>query len=68
MTMTAALPRLRSSIFGNLNWESGRPAQRHKAGTGCAALDDALGGGFRYGDGGVSCISGDTGTGKTLVS
>ena len=66
--MAAARPRLASAIFDEFNNRNHHPAKRQKVGTGCAALDGALDGGFHYGSRGLSCISGDTGTGKTLVS
>ena len=68
MGMAAARPRLASAIFDVLNsrWESGSQPKKRRLGTGCTSLDDALKGGFIYGDGSVSCVSGDTG--KNTVS
>lgn len=66
--MTAAEPRLASTILGHLDWEFSRPAKRRRLRSGCTTLDEALSGGFAYGDGSVICINGDTGAGKTLVS
>ncbi|KAL9094625.1 MAG: hypothetical protein Q9165_003185 [Trypethelium subeluteriae] len=54
--MTAARPHLASAIFDNSNGNFGRPHKRRKVGTSCTALDDALAGGFSYGDGGATII------------
>ncbi|KAI9664084.1 MAG: hypothetical protein M1821_007575 [Bathelium mastoideum] len=68
MAMMAARPRLASAIFDDLSDVLRYPAKRRRVGTGCTTLHEAIGGGFKYGDGGVTCISGDVGTGKTLIA
>lgn len=57
------LPDVRSDLGEPL-----RSARRRKrVGTGCVAVDDVLGGGLAYGEGGVCCISGEQGGGKSVV-
>lgn len=64
-----AEPILASTLYSVLsdNLADGRHYKRRKIGTGCAAIDDALGGGLTYGDGGVCCMSGEAGTGMQEV-
>lgn len=62
---------LASSLFVGLDFDveshDDRPILR-RTGTGCMAIDAALDGGIAHGKGGVCCISGDRGVGKTGVS
>ncbi|KAF2455951.1 P-loop containing nucleoside triphosphate hydrolase protein [Lineolata rhizophorae] len=44
------------------------PTSKIRVGTGCAVIDDALCGGFSHALGGISCISGGSGTGKTTIA
>lgn len=44
-----------------------RSKKRKRTGTGCVAIDSALDGGIVHGKGGMCCISGEKGVGKTGV-
>lgn len=60
-------PILASTLFDAAQSERQR-ARAGKVGTGCKIIDqEVLDGGLRYGKGGVCCISGGRGLGKTGV-
>lgn len=66
---------LASSLFASLDSDqesadlpiSSRSKKRKRTGTGCVAIDSALDGGIVHGKGGMCCISGERGVGKTGV-
>jgi hypothetical protein len=67
---------LASSLFASLDSDqesaadlpiSSRTKKRKRTGTGCVAIDGALDGGIVHGKGGMCCISGERGVGKTKV-
>ena len=67
---------LASSLFASLDFDqesaadlpiSSRSKKRKRTGTGCMAIDNVLDGGIVHGKGGMCCISGERGVGKTRV-
>lgn len=67
---------LASSLFASLDSDQESAAdlpissgskKRKRTGTGCMAIDSVLDGGIVHGKGGVCCISGERGVGKTRV-
>lgn len=62
--MTEPVPPLLGSALLSTALSNPKPAPA-PASTGCATLDQALHGGFRYGE--ITSIAGASGMGKTLV-
>ncbi|KAF2091830.1 hypothetical protein K490DRAFT_61260 [Saccharata proteae CBS 121410] len=61
-------PILASAIFSSLPKEGETGVKRKRIGTECGPVDDALRGGIGSGKGGMTCISGEKGSGRTALA
>ena len=60
---SSPIPILASALFAKLKSNNG--SKQRRIGTGCSKIDEILKGGFSPGE--ITCLSGDVGTGKTVV-